>query len=189
MGKNSNLSLKLFIINDGIILLMNLIILILLITLIAKEYSYRKTLGLFLFQLIESIIIIALNVIMVIKMLKSKFKGHNNYGMFIRFLIFYLNLCCIILTFQRSDNTNLEDIQTLGKILLFIGLLNNLFIIPSMILSFIVVDTKAFSSKLNKEEFLKEFNKEFNVNSEENVEIFDGENRGTKSSMTELVKK
>ena len=184
MGKNSNLSLKLFIINDGIILLMNLIILILLITLVAKEYSYRKTLRLFLFQLIESIIIIILNVIMVIKMFKSKYKGHNNYGMFIRFLIFYLNLCCSILTFQRSDNTNLEDIQTLGKILLYIGLLNNLFIIPS-----IVVDTKAFSSKLNKEEFLKEFNKEFNVNSEENVEIFDRENRGTKSSMTELVKK
>ena len=185
MGKKSNISLKFFIINDAIILLLNITILVFLSMLVSKEYSFRKTIKLFLFQLIESGLIICLNIVMEVKMFLSNFKGHNNYGMFIRFLLFYLNLSATLLASQRSDNINQDDILKLGNILLYIGLGNNAFIITSMILSFIVVDTKAISSKLNKEELLKEFN----INSVENMELFESDKGSSKQGMTELAQK
>ena len=183
MSKKRNLSKIFFQANDLIILLFNIVILDLSSMIASKEKSFRGSLNLFLFQLIESILIIILNLIMLIKMFLSNYKGHNNYGMFIRFLLFYLNLSCIILTFQRSDNLNQEGIKKLGTILLYIGLINNGFIISSMILSMIVVDKKPFYK------FERGDDKLFNI--EEQLEIFEIDKTSEKSSrskMSELYK-
>ena len=181
MSKRRNLSKTIFTFNDIIILLINLIIFILSLMILLKEKSIRGSTNLFLFQLIESILIIILNVIMLIKMFLSKYKGHNNYGMFIRFLLFYLNLSCVILTYQRSDNLNQDEIKNLGNILLYIGLFNNLFIISSMILSIIVIDKNIYSKP--KKEF---DDKTYNL--AEQMEIFDIDKSSGKSSSMDSYK-
>ena len=175
MSKRRNLSKTFFTFNDIIILLINLIIFILSLMILLKEKSYRGSTNLFLFQLIESILIIILNVIMLIKMFLSKYKGHNNYGMFIRFLLFYLNLSCVMLTSQRSDNLNDTEIKNLGKVLLYIGLFNNGFIISSMILSIIVIDKNIYSKP--KKEF---DDKTYNL--AEQMEIFEIDKSSGKSN-------
>ena len=175
MSKRRNLSKTFFTFNDIIILLLNLIIFILSLMIFLKEKSYRGSTNLFLFQLIESILIIILNVIMLIKMFLSKYKGHNNYGMFIRFLLFYLNLSCVMLTYQRSNNLNNTEITNLGNVLLFIGLFNNLFIISSMILSIIVIDKNIYSKP--KKEF---DDKTYNL--AEQMEIFEIDKSSGKSN-------
>ena len=178
MSKNSNLPLLLLLISDVIILLLNLVIFVISLLIIINENS----LSLFLFQFIESILMIVLNLIMAIKILVSKYKGHNNYGMFIRFLIFYLSLSCALLTFQRCNNINTKEIKKLGNLLFVVGLFNNLIILISMILSFIVNDKKSFS-KTKKEED----EKIFNINSLETMEILEPEK--SIGSMSELVQR
>jgi hypothetical protein len=170
-----------FLINDVIILLINLAIFILSAIITSKESSYRSTITLFLFQLIESVIIVVLNLIMDAKNILSKYKGHNNYGMFIRFLLFYLITSCVVLTFQRSNNIDQDEIQILGTILLYIGLINDFFIISSMILSFMVSDKKIYSKKKDEEE------KIFNINNMDQMDIF--ENDKSSANMTELAKR
>ena len=174
MSKRKNLSMTLFQVSDIIILILNVIILSLSSLIASNEKSFRGSIKLFLFQLIESILIIILDIIMLIKMFLSNYKGHNNYGMFIRFLLFYLNLSCIILTFQRSNNLNQERIRKIGNILLFIGLVNNGFIIISMILSIIVLDKRSFTK------YKKFDDKMFNF--EEHMEIFENDSSGRKVS-------
>ena len=181
MSKKRNLSKTFFIFNDIIILMINLIIFILSLMILLKEKSYRGSTNLFLFQLIESILIIILNVIMLIKMFLSKYKGHNNYGMFIRFLLFYLNLSCVMLTYQRSDNLNDTEIKNLGNVLLYIGLFNNGFIISSMILSIIVIDKNIYSKP--KKEF---DDKTYNL--AEQMEIFEIDKSSGKSSSMDSYK-
>ena len=108
-------------------------------------------------------------------MFLSKYKGHNNYGMFIRFLLFYLNLSCVMLTYQRSDNLNDTEIKNLGNVLLYIGLFNNGFIISSMILSIIVIDKNIYSKQ--KKEF---DDKTYNL--AEQMEIFEIDKSSGKSN-------
>ena len=117
---------------------------------------------------------------MLLKLFLSKYKGHNNYGMFIRFLLFYLNLSLVILTYQRSDNLNQNEIKNLGSILLYIGLFNNAFIITSMILSIIVTD-KTIYSKSKKDD-----DKTYNL--AEQMEIFEIDGSSGKSSSTSSYK-
>ena len=168
MSNKTNYPIIFFIISDIIILILGIIIIVISAMISSKEYSFHKTLNLFLFQLIQSGLALILNIIMDIKIISTNYKGHNNYGMFIRFLNFYLNLSCVILTFQRSDNINQTDIQSLGNTILYVGLVNNLFIIISMILSFIVTDQKAFS-KFKKEET----ERLLNINSLEQMELME----------------
>ena len=167
MSKRKNSLMTLFQVSDFIILILNIIVLSLSSMIASNEKSFRGSIKLFLFQLIESILIIILDIIMLIKMCLSNYKGHNNYGMFIRFLLFYLNLSCVILTFQRSNNINQERIKKIGNMLLFVGLFNDGFIVISMILSIIVVDKRSFSK------YKKDDDKMFNI--EEQMEIFENE--------------
>ena len=182
MAKKMEKTKMYFLINDVIILLINLAIFVLSALITTKESSFRGSVTFFLFQLIESIIIVVLNLIMDAKYILSKYRGHNNYGMFIRFLMFYLITSCVVLTFQRSDNINQEDIQTFGTILLYIGLINDFFIITSMILSFVVSDKKIYSKREVDEE-----EKEFNINNMEQMDVF--ENDKSSGNMTELTKR
>ena len=170
-----------FLINDVIILIFSIGIFILSALITAKESSYRSTITLFLFQLIESVIIVVLNLIMDAKNILSKYRGHNNYGMFVRFLLFYLITSCVVLTYQRSNNINQDEIQILGTILLYIGLVNDFFIISSMILSFMVSDKKIYSKKKDEEE------KVFNINTMDQMDVF--ENDKSSGNMTELEKR
>ena len=101
--------------------------------------------------------------------------------MFIRFLLFYLITSCVVLTFQRSNNIDQDEIQILGTILLYIGLINDFFIISSMILSFMVSDKKIYSKKKDEEE------KIFNINNMDQMDIF--ENDKSSANMTELAKR
>ena len=144
MFHDTKLPMKILIANDILILLINIVILVLSILVTVKEKSYRKTINLFLFQLIESAIAFALNVLMFVLNFVLNYKGHNLYGMFIRFLLFYLVVSCVTLTYQRGDNLNNEVFQKYGRTLLYIGLVNELFIILSMIISFIVSDKKSY---------------------------------------------
>ena len=180
MSKRRNHSKTFFALNDVIILIINLIIFILSLMILIKEKSIRGSTNLFLFQFIESIIIVILNLVMLIKLFLSKYKGHNNYGMFIRFLLFYLNLSLVILTYQRSDNLNQSEIKNLGSILLYIGLFNNGFIITSMILSIIVTDKKIYSKSK------KDDDKTYNL--AEQMEIFEIDGSSGKSSSTSSYK-
>ena len=181
MSSNSSVPMKILISNDIIILIINIAILIFSLVLTFKEYSYRKTLDLFLFQLIESGIIFLLNVLMFVLNLVSKYKGHNNHGMFLRFILFYLIISCVALTYQRGENTNLEDIQKFSSIVLYIGLINNALIISSMILGFKVSDKKVYHKGKDEEE------KVFNINTDGDMEIFERDK--SSGSMQELYKK
>ena len=115
------------------------------------------------------------------KNILSKYRGHNNYGMFVRFLLFYLITSCVVLTYQRSNNINQDEIQILGTILLYIGLVNDFFIISSMILGFMVSDKKIYSKKKDEEE------KVFNINTMDQMDVF--ENDKSSGNMTELEKR
>ena len=183
MPNNTNAPMKALIAFDILILILNIAILVLSILVTVKEKSYRKSTKLFLFQLIESAISLALNVLMFILNFVMNYKGHNLHGMFIRFLIFYLVVSCVTLTYQRGDNLNNEEFVKFGRALLYVGLTNNLLIILSMIISFIVSDKKTYSHKEKEVE-----DKVFNINSayDENMEIFDREKSG--GSMQELDK-
>ena len=175
MPHDTNVPMKILIAIDILILLINIGILVLSILVTLKEKSYRKTINLFLFQLIESAIAFGLNVLMFVLNFVLNYKGHNLYGMFIRFILFYLVVSCVTLTYQRGDNLNNEVFRTYGRILLYIGLVNNFFIILSMIISFIVSDKKSYDHKEKEVE-----DKVFNINNayEENMEIFDREKSG-----------
>ena len=179
----AKISTNLFIFFDLVILMLSLIILIFSALITHQEYTFRQSTNLFRFQLVESIIIVIINIIMDIKFFLSKYKGHNNYGMFIRFLLFYLILSCILLTFQRSDNINHKKIKVYGKTLLYIGNIDVAFIIASMILSFIVIDKRTNNSLYD--------DRVFNINSMENIDLLGGTTSFANSMVgsRELLKK
>ena len=163
-----DLKRKLFLANDIIILLLNIVLTILLFILLNKEKTYRGSTKLFLFQCILSILIIVLDIILNVKNIISNYRGHNKYGMLIRFFIFYLIIPCVMLTYQRSHNLNHDDIKTSGNAVFYIGFINNGFIIASMILSFIVIDTQ------KEEKILVHKNrKSINMNSIENINLLE----------------
>ena len=172
MLHDTDVPMKILITIDVLILLINIGIFVLSLIITLKEKSYRKTMNLFLFQLIESVIAFALNLLMFILNFVLNYKGHNLYGMFIRFILFYLVVSCVTLTYQRGDNLNHEGFLKLGRVLLYVGLVNNLLIILSMIISFIVSDKKSYDHKEKEVE-----DKVFNINNayDENMEIFDRE--------------
>ena len=183
MPHDTNIPMKILIAIDILILLINIGILVLSILVTVKEKSYRKTINLFLFQLIESAIAFALNVLMFVLNFVLNYKGHNLYGMFIRFILFYLVVSCVTLTYQRGDNLNNEVFKKYGRILLYIGLVNELFIILSMIISFIVSDKKSYDHKEKEVE-----DKVYNINSayDEPLEFFGREKSG--ASMQDFEK-
>ena len=183
MPHDTNVPMKILIAIDILILLINIGILVLSILVTLKEKSYRKTINIFLFQLIESAIAFGLNVLMFVLNFVLNYKGHNLYGMFIRFILFYLVVSCVTLSYQRGDNLNIEIFKKYGRILLYIGLANNLFIILSMIISFIVSDKKSYD---HKEKDIED--KVYNINNQydETMEIFDREKSG--GSMQEFDK-
>ena len=181
MPHDTNVPMKILIAIDILILIINIGILVLSILVTLKEKSYRKTINIFLFQLIESAF--GLNVLMFVLNFVLNYKGHNLYGMFIRFILFYLVVSCVTLSYQRGDNLNIEVFKKYGRILLYIGLANNLFIILSMIISFIVSDKKSYD---HKEKDIED--KVYNINNQydETMEIFDREKSG--GSMQEFDK-
>ena len=101
--------------------------------------------------------------------------------MFLRFILFYLIISCVALTYQRGENTNREDIQKFSSIVLYIGLINNALIISSMILGFKVSDKKVYHKGKDEEE------KVFNINTDGDMEIFERDK--SSGSMQELYKK
>ena len=140
--KKMDLKKKLLLINDIIILLLNIFICIILFIISHQEKNYRGSSKLFTFQCVQIIIIIILDIFLNVKNIMSNFKGHNKYGMLIRFIMFYFIIPCVILTYQKSNNLNHNDIKNAGNTVFYIGFINNGFIILSMILSFIVIDTQ-----------------------------------------------
>ena len=132
----------LLLINDIIIFIFNVVISIILFSISNKEKTYRGSSKLFINQIIISIIIIILDLILNIKNLLSSYRGHNKYGMMIRFINFYLIIACVTVTYQRGNNLNHDDIKNLSNLVFYFGFVNNGLIISSMILSFIVIDIK-----------------------------------------------
>ena len=130
----------LLLINDILILIINIILCIFLFIISNKEKIYRGSSKLFIFQIIIIIVIILLDILLNLKNLLNNYKGHNRYGMLIRFLMFYSLLFCVVLSCQRTHNLNHSDIRDLGDIFLYIGLTNNGLLIVSMIISFFVID-------------------------------------------------
>ena len=137
-----DLKKKLLLINDIIILLLNIFICIILFIISHQEKKYRGTSKLFIFQCAQIIIIIILDICLNVKNILSNYKGHNKYGMLIRFTMFYFIIPCAILTYQKSSNLNHNDIKNAGNTVFYISFINNGFIIISMILSFIVIDSQ-----------------------------------------------
>ena len=146
--QNKGLTKILLFSNDILILSLNIVICIILFNISDKEKTYRGSWRLFKFQFILIILIIFLDIILNIKNLISDYKGHNRYGMIIRFFMFYLIIPCAVLTYQRSQNLNHDDIKDASDIIFYIGFINDGLILTSMILSFIVID------KLNEEKIL-----------------------------------
>ena len=173
----------LLLINDIIILILNIILGVLLLNISSKAKTYRGTYNLFIFQASLSIIIIVLDIILNIKNLISNYKGHNKYGMLIRFFMFYLIIPCVVLTYERSNNINHDDIKNISFILVYIGFLNDGFIIISMILSFMVID-------IQKEEkiLVRKNRKSINMSTVENMKLLEESNISSQI-FTELEKK
>ena len=170
-------------IDDIIILILNIIICIFLFNISNKEKIYRGSSKLFIFQIILSFIIIFLDIALNIKNIISKYKGHNKYGMLLRFLMFYCILPCIVLTYQRSNNLNHDDIRNIGILLFYIGCINEVLIIVSMVLSFVVIDRQ-------KEEkiLVHKHRKDINMSSVENMKLLEESNLSSQI-FTELEKK
>ena len=169
--KNMGIKKLLLLSNDVLMFILNIIICIILFIISNKEKSYRGTSRLFKFQCILIIIILALDIVLNVKNLKSDYKGHNRYGMIIRFFMFYLIIPCVVLTYQRSNNLNHDDIKNASDIIFYIGFINDSLIISSMILSFIVID------KLNEEKILvNKYPNTINMNSVENDNILEDSN-------------
>ena len=173
----------LLLINDIIILILNIIICIFLFNIAKKEKNYRGTSKLFFFQIILSFVIIFLDIVLNLKNIISNYKGHNKYGMLLRFFMFYCIIPCIVLTYQRSNNLNHEDIKTIGNILFYMGCINEGLIINSMILSFIIIDTQ-------KEEkiLVYKHKRDLNMSSVDNMKLLE-ESATSTQIFTELEKK
>ena len=103
--------------------------------------------------------------------------------MLLRFFIFYCIIPCIILTYQRSNNLNHDDIKNIGNILFYMGCVNEGLIIISMILSFLVIDTQ-------KEEkiLVHKHKRDINMNSVENMKLLEESNTSSQI-FRELEKK
>ncbi len=171
--KVNKMSLKkiLLLINDIIIFILSVLLFVFLLTISNKEDFYRNSRKLFLFQFILTIIIIILDLFLNIKNIISNYKGHNKYGMLIRFFMFYLIIPCVILTYIKSNDLNHEDIKAVSDIVFYIGFINDGFIILSMILSFIVID------KQKEEKILVNKSRaSINMNSVENMELLEDSN-------------
>ena len=185
--KVKKMSLKkiLLLINDIIIFILSILLLVFLLIISNKEQLYRNSRKLYLFQFILTIIIIIIDLFLNIKNIISNFKGHNKYGMLIRFFMFYLIIPCVILTYIKSNDLNHEDIKSASDIAFYIGFINDGFIISSMILSFIVIDKK------QEEKILVNKNRvSINMNSVENMELLENSNiSNTNQMIIELAKK
>ena len=180
--KEMGLKKILLLINDSIILILNFILCILLFIINNKEYTYRGTLRLYLFQLICIIIIIILDIIMNIANYLTDYKGHNRYGMLIRFCMFYLIIPCAVLTYQRSNNINHQDIKDSSDFVFYLGFINDGLLMVSMILSFVVID------KQTEEKILvNKSRRTINMNSVENMKLL--EESKESEIFTELEKK
>ena len=167
--KNMGLKKILFLINDSIILSLNIALCIFLFIINKKEYTYRGSLKLYLFQLILIIIIIILDIFMNIRNFIKDYKGHNRYGMLIRFFMFYLMIPSAVLTYQRGNNINHDDIKNISDVVLCLGFINDGFIIISMIMSFIIIDIQEEEKILVK----KKNRKSINMNSVENTKLLE----------------
>ena len=169
--------------DDLIILLLNIVICIFLFNISNKEKKYRGSTKLYVFQIILSFIIIVLDIVLNIKNIISNYKGHNRFGMLLRFFIFYCIIPCIILTYQRSNNLNHDDIKNIGNILFYMGCVNEGLIIISMILSFLVIDTQ-------KEEkiLVHKHKRDINMSSVENMKLLEESNTSSQI-FRELEKK
>ena len=180
--KKMNTNKILLIINDIIILIFNLIILIILFVISGKEKKYRNSRTLFISQLMISILIIILDIILNFANIKYNYKGHNKYGMLIRFFMFYLIIPCVILTYQRGNNLNHDDITNASNFTLYIGFINDGFVLTSMILSFILNEKK-------KEEkiLVGKIRRSFNMDSFENKQLLQESNENSQI-FTELEK-
>ena len=181
--KKMDFKKKLLLANDIIILLLNITLTIILFIISNKEKTYRGSSKLYLFQCILSIGIIILDIILNLKNIISNYRGHNKYGMLIRFFMFYLIIPCVILTYQRSYNLNHDDIKTASDIIFYLGFINNGFIISSMILSFIVIEKK------KEEKILVNKNrKSINMSSIDNMNILEESNLSNQA-YKEITKK
>ena len=178
MSKNKIL----LVINDIIILIFNIIILIILFVISNKEKKYRNTRTLFISQLIISFIIVVLDIILNFANIKYNYKGHNKYGMLIRFFMFYLIIPCVVLTYQRGNNLNHDDITNASNFTMYIGFINDSFVLTSMILSFILIEKK------KEEKMLVGKNRtSFNMDSFENKQLLQESNENSQI-FTELEK-
>ena len=97
------------------------------------------------------------------------YKGHNRYGMLIRFFMFYLMIPSAVLTYQRGNNINHDDIKNISDLVLYLGFMNDGFIIISMIMSFIIIDIQEEEKILVK----KKNKKSINMNSVENTKLLE----------------
>ena len=170
------------IINDIIILILNISLSVFMFIISYKEKLYRNSRKLFIFQLILSFIILGLDMILNLANKIRNYKGHNKYGMLLRFFMFYLIIPCIILTYQRSNNLNHDDILSSSNIAFYIGSINDVFILISMILSFVIIEKKS------EETISVKKRKTINMNSIENIELLEESNEHSQI-FTELDKK
>ncbi len=174
---------KLLLINDIAILLVNIVLCIITFYLSYKEKSYRGSSKLFILQIVLNIIIIILDIILNFKNLLNNYKGHNKYGMLIRYIMFYMIIFCVMLTYQRSHNLDHDDIIKAGNIAFYIGFANNGLIISSMVLSFLVIDIQ------NEEKILVNRNRRsINMGSVENMKLLENSNISNQI-FTEMEKK
>ena len=112
----------------------------------------------------------------------TDYKGHNRYGMLIRFFMFYLIIPCAVLTYQRSNNINHQDIKDPSDLVLYLGFANDGLLIVSMILSFVVIE------KQKEEKILvNKSRRTINMNSVENMKLL--EESKESEIFTELEKK
>ena len=181
--KKMDLKKKLLLINDITILLVNIILCIITFYLSNKEKYYRGSSKLYILQIVLDFVIIVLDIILNLKNILSNYKGHNKYGMLIRYIMFYLIIFCAMLTYQRSNNLNHSDIIKAGNIAFYMGFANNGLIISSMVLSFLVIDTQ-------KEEkiLVNKHRKSINMSSVENMKLLENSNISNQI-FTELEKK
>ena len=181
--KKMDLKKILLLINDIFILLLNTVLCVFLFIISNKEKEYREARKLFIFQLILIFIIIGLDIILNITNLTLNYKGHNKYGMLIRFFMFYLVIPCVILTYINGKEINHEDIKNGSNIVLYLGFINDGLIISSMILSFIVIDKK------KEEKILVNKNRRsINMSSLDNIKLLE-ESNVSSQIFTELEKK
>ena len=143
---------------DVLIFLINIALFILTYYLIKKEYNTRASLKLFIIPFFVSIVNIFIDFLMNKINIKMKYAGHNRYGMITRFFMFYFILTIIIFTDQREKYILKEKEENTMDISLFIyylGLLDIVLLLFSMILSFFIIDIQNINQVAVKKKKLK----------------------------------